>query len=131
MMKVFYDKRVSVYDKVKEINVFSFSKVKKLLDRMDQETYTEIVIENKNTSLTIGGGNGNYIVFYTIDEYFYNLINNNCINETEELPLVAGGQEGIFPKRQIVNYDLMIEACENYYRKNEMDQNLTWEKNNN
>jgi hypothetical protein len=128
MMKVIYDKRISVYNKGKELNVFSFGKVKKLLDRMDQETYTEIIIQGGNNYLTIGGGNGNYIVFYTMDENYYNLLNNTCINETEELPLVAGGQEGAFPKRQIIDYNTMIKACENYYRKTEMDPNLTWEE---
>jgi hypothetical protein len=128
-MKLTYDKWVSVYNKGKEIKLFSFNKVKKLLDRMDQKTYTEIIIEDENNFLTIGGGNGNYIVFYTKDKNYYNLLNNNCINEMEELPLVAGGQEGIFPKRQIVDYNLMIKACENYYRTNEMDKNLIWEEN--
>jgi hypothetical protein len=128
-MKIIFDKLISVYDKGKEINVFSFSKVRKLLDRLDQETYTEIIIGNENNFLTVGGGNGNYIVFYTKDENYYNLLNNNCTNEMEELSLVIGGQEGTFPKRQIVNYDLMIKACENYYRTKEMDQNLIWEKN--
>jgi hypothetical protein len=128
-MKLIYDKRVSVYNKGGEINVFSFNKIKKYLDRMDQKIYTEVIIGGKNKYLSIGGGNGNYIVFYTMSENYYNLINNNFINTTEEIPLVAGGQEGDFPQRQIIGYELMISACEYYYKTNEMNQKLIWENN--
>jgi hypothetical protein len=126
-MKLIYDKWLTVYDKGKEINVSSFKEIKEMLDRMDQEIYTTVIIGDENEYLSIGGGNGNYIVFYTMNGNYYNLINNNCINKTEEMPLVAGGQEGTFPARQIVNYDLMIQACEWYYRTREMDQKLIWE----
>ena len=127
-MELLYDKRISVYNKGGKIQVNTFDKIKNILDRMDQKVYTEVIIGNDNEYLSIGGGNGNYIVFYTINEKYYNLLNKNCMNIFDEIDLVAGGQEGCFPQRQIVNYDLMIQACEYYFINNGMDNNLIWEE---
>lgn len=49
---------------------------------MDQDKYTNVIF----------GNNDNYIVFVTTDKEYYNLLNINCINEIEEVNLVAGGR---------------------------------------
>ena len=123
-MELFYDKRISVYNKGRKITVKTFKQIKKYLDRMDQNKYTEVVFGN----ISIGGGNGEYVVVFNNDSDYYSLINKNCLNETEEKKLVVGGQKGIFQKRQIIDYNLMINACEYYYKNNGMDEELIWEK---
>jgi hypothetical protein len=127
-MELHYDKRISVYNSGGKIQVNTFDKIKNILDRINQKVYTEVVIGTDNEYLSIGGGNENYIVFCAINEKYYNLLNKNCINIFEEINLVAGGQEGSFSQRQIVNYDLMIQACEYYFINNGMDKNLIWEE---
>ena len=123
-MELFYDKRISVYNKGRKITVKAFTQIKKYLDRMDQNEYSEVVFVN----ISIGGGNGEYIVVFNNDSEYYNLINKNCIKQTEEKKLVVGGQKGIFQKRQIVDYNMMIKACDYYYKNNSMDEELIWEK---
>ena len=43
-MELFYDKRISVYNKGKKITVKTFNQIKKYLDRMDQNKYSESLL---------------------------------------------------------------------------------------
>lgn len=79
-------------------------------------------------SLTIGGGNeGKYIVYATLDDTFYSLINPNASNK-DTTQIVAGGQEGDYLLKQCLSLDTVIKACQEFVISGKLSQSLSWEE---
>ena len=77
--------------------------------------------------LTFGGGNGKYVVYASMSEdEFWNLISD--AEENQVIILNAGGQEGDFPARQIVDEERARRAGIAFMRDGELDESLRWER---
>jgi len=77
--------------------------------------------------LTIAGGSGRYVVYAcTGDENFWNLMRPD--KEDGVVLLNAGGQEGDFPARQVVDFSQASAAGAFFFKFHQMDPSLYWEK---
>jgi len=85
--------------------------------RLDQKTYTQVVLQNVDESLLIGGGAGRYNLAATLwrdgTEIIYVLERPEEVEGKERL--VAGGQFGFYPARTVVDYYSAIRAIEHFY----------------
>jgi hypothetical protein len=128
-MKIISDKWESNINKGNETEISSFFELKEILDRMDGDIYTEVLLFNGGDYLLVGGGAGKYVVMFSheVEKKFYWLINDTYNNNgDEEIALVVGGQEGTFRPKAIVNYNLMIEASQYYYENKDKSPYLQW-----
>jgi hypothetical protein len=99
----------------------------RLLDRMDGQIHTMIMLRRENDAhMGIGGGSGKYVVYAAFDnETFWNLIAPE--REPGTVMLNAGGQEGEYPARQVVTQDRARQAGHTFLATGELDRSLRWE----
>lgn len=100
------------------------------IERLDGTTYTMISLERLGEGeqhLAVGGGGGRYVVYATFDnEEFWNLV---CSEPAEGVVLVkAGGQEGEYPARNVVNLAQARSAGRAFLNSGELDRGQEWEK---
>lgn len=107
----------------------SFEDLKRWIGRLDAKTWTMVTINGRHEAfLTVGGGDGKYIVILTsTDEQFWNLI-SPIPNVAGLVTLNIGGQEGDYPGRQVVDYQTALKAAETFFSSGGMDSALTWEQ---
>jgi Immunity protein Imm1 len=101
---------------------------KRMFDRMDAKTYTMLTLQSDGEChLAIGGGAGQYVVYATFDNHvFWNLVRREGGSGT--VMLNAGGQEGDYPARQIIDAEQTRQAGLSFLQSGQLDQALTWEK---
>jgi hypothetical protein len=111
-----------------ETEAVSFPEIEELIKRLDQSTYTQVILNGENNYLLIGGGKGQYIVVFAIgaDDDFYTLLNDGPEDDAEEVNVVTGGQEGSFHKNTVVDYYSVIKAGSYYYRYFDKNPDLLW-----
>lgn len=98
------------------------------LEQLDGETFTLLTIGGDGEQhMGIGGGKGRYVVYATFDnEEFWNLL---CAQPREGVIfLTAGGQEGDFPARQVVDLEQARAAAQTFLLHGQLDQGQRWEK---
>ena len=67
------------------------------------------------------------MIFTTgIDEDFYTLINCDKKDVKKDIPVVTGGQGGLFPEKIVVNYSSVIEASRYYFEHFDKNPQLLW-----
>lgn len=98
------------------------------IDALNAETKTLLSLCAKDDGyLTVGGGNGNYIVYVsTSDEQFWNLLSSKIDDDVRLIN--AGGQIGDFPARQVVDHDQVVQAARAYFDDGSLSPMLNWEK---
>ena len=127
-MKITYDQWNGIVNNGEEIYTSIFSEIERLIKRMDQSIYTQVIINQEESYLLIGGGKGKYIVTLVIgnDDDFYTLVNDDENISDNEIDIVTGGQLGSFPSKMAINYDLTIIACRYYFEQKVKDPKLKW-----
>ena len=92
---------------------------------------TEVqLLSDADRSMSISGGNeGRYITFLTIgvDDAFYNLVDLRRVAENM-LDVVAGGQSGAFPAKQVLSLETVLDAARQFAQDGSMTGALTWER---
>lgn len=77
--------------------------------------------------MTIGGGNGQYLVYSTRDnDNFFNLLGD--AHAEGDVLLFVGGQEGRYPARQIIGQERAITAAVTFALTGSLDATLEWEE---
>jgi Immunity protein Imm1 len=98
--------------------------------QLDGKQRTMVTFEGPSRSMTIGGGNdGRYLVFiaYNIDEVFFLLTDPTKPSHTE-VKIVAAGQTGLRPERQLVTRETAEDALRHFAISGEPSPLLTWER---
>jgi hypothetical protein len=100
----------------------------RLLNRLDAQGHTMITLQGDgDTHMTIGGGDGRYVVYATFDnEVFWNLLQPEQAEGT--ITLNAGGQEGDYPASHVVSRERARQAGVTFLQISELDPALEWEK---
>lgn len=98
------------------------------LAALDAEERTMLCLDlAEGQHLVIGGGNGKYVVYASLgNDNFWNLL-----TETEDRGTVlvtAGGQEGDFPAKQVVDQAQARQAGLFYMESGKLDPALCWKK---
>ena len=93
-MKITYDQWNGVINNSKDIDIVRFFEIEQLIKRMDQSIYTQVIINQKENYLLIGGGEGKYIVTLVTGngDDFYTLVNDSENTDDDEIDIVTGGQ---------------------------------------
>jgi hypothetical protein len=77
--------------------------------------------------LTIGGGNGKYVVYAALSkDEFWNLLIETAENGT--VSVTAGGQEGDFPAEQVVDQTQALRAGLAFMESGKLDPTLCWKR---
>jgi hypothetical protein len=97
-------------------------------DALDANERTMLCLySSKSRHLTIGGGDGKYVVYASLPkDEFWNLLSDIAENRT--IMVNAGGQEGDFPARKVVDEMRARRAGTAFMRDGELDQSLRWER---
>lgn len=100
----------------------------RLINALNAKDRTLVCLGGQHGShLAIGGGGGQYIVYISDP----NQQHWNLIAESEDrqavISLIAGGQDGDYPARQVVDKNSAIKAAASFFLKGERDPSLHWE----
>jgi hypothetical protein len=106
----------------------SIGDLERCLRRLDAEVYTILTIEGSGDAyLMFGGGAGQYIVCATWNrEEFWSLINPDA--ETGTFLINAGGQQGDYRKREVVEFDTALAAGLSFFDGVLLNPKLHWER---
>jgi hypothetical protein len=106
----------------------SWDDVSHAIQRLDAETLTIVTIQGPGEQhLAVGGGAGRYVVYATFDGCdFFNLLTVAC--DGGMVLLNAGGQEGDYPARQIVDVDQARAAAKAFFVGRQLEPSLRWEQ---
>ena len=63
-----------------------------------------------------------------IDDEFFNLINEKTTKEDYDCIVITGGQSGVYPIKQCLNFSLVVEAGIYFSETGNMKPELIWEK---
>ncbi len=96
--------------------------------RLDQAAHSSVILSaGEEEHLCVGGGSGQYLVYFTPDNLrFWNLINRGSTRG--KTTITVGGQEGEYAGRQLVSLQQAIAAAVTYARLGQMDAELSWEE---
>jgi hypothetical protein len=100
------------------------------LQGLDGNKRTLLCLESaKGPQLVVGGGDGGYIVYIAFsDMEFWNLLSD--IESDERVLITAGGQQGDYPLRQVVDKQRAYQAGVAFLRHGGLAENLKWESKN-
>ena len=131
-MKLYYDKWEKNLDfgSELEINIQEKAIFLSYFKQLNQKEYSVLTLKGNVNSLTIGGGNGVYICYFTIgdNEAFFNLISVMHSDLTDEIEVVCGGQAGLFEPKFVVSYEVVVEAIMYFIENETMNPKLIWKK---
>ena len=96
--------------------------------KLDSSRRTLVILElDDQRSLMIGGGGGNYFLSATMAKDVFFVLHNRCVTEGS-IELMVGGQEGDYPRAQVVGDDQMKEAIRHYCESGQIDDSCSWKK---
>ncbi len=94
---------------------------------LDASVRTLVILElgTGAAHMAVGGGRGQYVVYMTDDNVRFQQLTDDSDGDARVL-LCAGGQEGEYPKRLVVDLDAALRAVRHYAREGEGDPSLRW-----
>ena len=101
--------------------------VERAIEALDAETRTGLTLDGHESSISVGGGRGSYVVFVTLgdEEEFWNLLSDP--GKTGVTLINIGGQEGDYPNRRVVGKEQATLAALFFLANGRRDPALTWE----
>ena len=123
------DKWENNLNKGNEVLAKSEQDVEKILSLLNGKSITQLVANGKDGALLIGGGGENFVVTYIVgdNEDFYNLINSDFADNSDEIEVVTGGQAGLFPRSIVTDFQTALSSLLYFYKFQQRDPNLSWE----
>ena len=96
---------------------------------LNSKTHTMVFLfGSDNSYLCVGGGAGQYVAYVSVSgEKFLNLLQDGDGREGKVL-INAGGQEGDFPARQVVDAPRVLRATRTFFETGALDLSLRWEE---
>ena len=129
--RVFYDDFKDLSNVEKCIEFPTWEDIEKVINLLDGEYVTQIIMDNGNEDdyLCIGGGNDglcNVFISKNDNEIIYTLINSDA-NDSLVHKLVTAGQEGDFEDKLCVSIEMAKCVAKMYYELGQMDDSFIWE----
>jgi len=112
-----------------DTTVQTWIEIESAIRLLDGDIKTLLVLSTGDVvpHLSIGGGNDLYVCYATFDnESFHNLIDPSKASD-QELPLVAGGQEGLYPAQQCVNLETVLIAARAFAEDGKLSDAVSWQ----
>lgn len=108
--------------------VREWSEIETAIRALDGHRRTLVTLETEGeTHMSIGGGNGRYLVYLTFDNDNFNYLVDLSGSDKDET-LVIGGQEGIYPARSCVDLATAVKAAKVFAQLGTMDRSVSWER---
>lgn len=126
---IFEERRHGVRALVDEIPSPSHGDLLDAIDRLDGKNRSSAVfVVDDQTTFTVGGGSGIYVVFVSLgeDAEIYTL-NDPRKEGCGEVEIVCGGQLGIYPASQGVNRETTVRALIYFAEHGAVDPELKWQ----
>lgn len=113
-----------------EIDCPVFKDIADAIDCLNAENRTIVTIfGHLGAYLTIGGGAGQYVIYASLsDGDLWNVVSSDCPDSEELVMLNAGGQEGYFKSKYIVDRLSAISAASFFFSSGQLDDSLKWER---
>lgn len=114
----------------KTIDLTDLNQLISAMESLDGNKKTLVSIEvNEHLYISIGGGNeDNYVVTGNRGDKIYNLLcDEHHIKDDTLIPIVAGGQEGLFEGKYCLSKKTAYQAMIFFFERNEFDAQLNWE----
>lgn len=129
--RVFYDDFKDLSNVEKSIDFPTREDIENVINMLDGEYVTQIIMDNGNEAdyLCIGGGNDglcNVFISKNDNEIIYTLMNSDA-DDSLVHKLVTGGQEGDFEDKLCVSIDMAKRVAKMYYESGQMDASFIWE----
>ena len=123
-----YDRWVGNRDQPMTVDGPAWPAIQERIARLDAREFTMVTLAGEGEAhMAIGGGAGRYVVYATRDNMsFDNLVDPARGAAMERV--VAGGQEGEYPARQVVSLEKALEAAREYAETGTSSAGLQWEQ---
>jgi Immunity protein Imm1 len=109
-------------------SVNSWQSIESAIRQLDGQRKTLVTLETDGeTHMSVGGGQGKYIVYVTFDNESFDYLVDPTKPNTEEL-LLVGGQIGHYPAKSCVDLDMTLKSAKAFAEKGEMLDSVIWEK---
>lgn len=112
-----------------EIIYPSWTQIEAAIRRLDADQCSLVILgigDPPVPHMAIGGGDGKYIVYATVDNMvFYKAINTKAANG--KCSVVAGGQRGTYDLRSCIGLNEALHAAKIYAETGNLDPNVRWE----
>lgn len=105
----------------------TWADVARLIKRLDARKHTIVSLKiDDDNHLTVGGGNGRFIVTVTAGgDRFFDLVPAEP-DDTSSVRLNVGGQEGEYPADQVVDEETAVACAMTYLKSSKMDERFAW-----
>lgn len=129
--RLFYDDFKEEVDIEKSIINPTWEEIETVIDMLDGEKVTQIIMDsgNEDDYLCIGGGNGglcNVFISKNDNEIIHTLI-NSYFTPMLLHRLVTGGQEGDFEDKVCVSIEIAKRVVKKYCDWGQIDDSFAWE----
>ena len=123
-----YDRWVGNRDQPATVDGPAWPAIQERIARLDAREFTMVTLVGEGEAhLAVGGGAGRYVVYATRDNMSFDNLVDPARGEAMER-LVAGGQEGEYPARQVVSLEMAVEAAREYAETGSLSDRLQWEE---
>ncbi len=104
-----------------------WSDIELAIRSLDGQTKTLVTLETEGeTHMSIGGGQGKYVVYATFDnETFYSLIDPSKSDQNESI--VIGGQKGLYSTKSCVDLEIVLQSAKKFAESGKMLNSAVWE----
>jgi len=113
-----------------EIAEPTWEQVEAAIRRLDNDRWNDVYLypasSDTETYLCVGGGSGRYLVSGSIGNEVFPTVIDPANPAIEDVPLVVGGQEGLYPANWIVDLTTALGACKVYYDLGHPGGDITW-----
>lgn len=128
-MKLTFDRwERNSYD-TKDIKVKNFDDIENYIIRLDETEFTEILLEEDNTSLYIRGNGEQYLISFNVDKNNFELENDEILlDPTEEIELTIKGELKTYSIRKILTIEQALKSAQYYFEFKDKDVSQKWKR---
>ncbi|ATL42174.1 MULTISPECIES: hypothetical protein [Elizabethkingia] len=126
-MKLTFDRWGRNAYETRAIMVKKFHEIENYIIRLDEMEFTEILLEEDNTSLHIKGNGEQYIISFNTDKYNFDLENDEVPNNsTKKIELTIRRELKTYLFRKILTVECALKVARYYFEFKDKDDSLKW-----
>ena len=128
-MKLTFDRWERNTYETKVIDEKKFHDIENYIIRLDGMEFTEVLLEEDNTSLYICGNGEQYIISFNTGKSNFDLENNeNRHTSTKKIELMIRKELNTYSARKVLAIEDALKAAEYYFKFKDKDTSLKWKE---
>lgn len=108
----------------------TWSDVENAVRSLNGREYNDIYLTpdkiNQQTYLSVGGGDGKYLVSGSINNEIFPTYVNPDVSGAKEIQIIVGGQSGDYPENYIVDINTALKAVKSFYESGNFENDIPW-----